>query len=71
MYYVLFTQYYVSLQQSVVHMYVRYYVEQKRRIDAVSMKKKNREILTALHYKQLDNVNRSEKGSKKYTNHGL
>jgi hypothetical protein len=35
------------------------------------MKKKNHEILTALHFKPLYNINRTEKWGKKYTNRGL
>ena len=34
-------------------------------------KKKNHEIITALHYKPLYYINRSEKSGKKYTSHGL
>jgi hypothetical protein len=35
------------------------------------LQKKNHEILTALHYKPLYNISRSEKWGKKYTSRGL
>ena len=35
------------------------------------LEKRNHETLTALHYKPIYNINRSEKWDRKYTNRGL